>query len=59
MKVEKIFTLVILIVVALFLINFSIKVFNTFDAWLGITIGLVTATILVYVILKFITKLLK
>ena len=59
MKAEKIFSLVILIVIALFLINFAIKVFNTMDAWLGIALGVVSVTLLVYVVIKLVIKTLK
>lgn len=56
MKPEKIFSLAIIIVVALFVINFSIKIFNTFDAWLGIGLGALSITLLLYLLIKIIIK---
>jgi hypothetical protein len=53
---KKIIILIALYIVA---INLSIKIFNTYDAWIGIGAGVFSTTALIYSIVIIIKKLLK
>ena len=56
MNPKFVITIVVFMLLAIFLFNFAIKVFNTLDAWLGIGIGFMGAIVLLYVTVKILTK---
>lgn len=54
----KIFKIVIFLALFIFAINLSIKIFNTYDAWLGIGMGIASCGLIIGII-KQVGKLFK
>lgn len=54
-------SIVLIVVILLFVIsmNLSIKIFNTMDAWVGITVGVLSVIGFVFAMAEFVKSILK
>lgn len=55
----KSIVLIVIILLFVILMNLSIKIFNTMDAWVGITVGVLSVIGFVFAMAEFVKSILK
>ena len=56
---KKSLVLIVIILLFVILMNLSIKIFNTMDAWVGITVGVLSVIGFVFAMAEFVKSILK